>query len=137
MTSTATAAPTVRLNLKNKIGLVIAGLLGLGDLTSPFTSLGGDSDPGAEGPPMAILIADAVLGLITIIAVVYMWRTASRISARIIAGSRILSVISALPAFFVSGVPAPVVVLVAAVVVVTVVAIVLIMSRPAPTPAAP
>jgi hypothetical protein len=135
MTTSATTAPTVALSLKNKVGLVLAGLLALGDLTSPFTNGGDGSDSDTAGPPMAVLVADCVLGLLTLVAVVHMWRTASRISARIIAGTRVLSVISALPAFFVSGVPAPVVVLVAAVVVVTVVTIVLVMSRPAATPA--
>jgi len=134
MTTTTTTTVAPRLGLKNKIGLVLAGILGLGDLTSPFLPAGDQNDPDAAGPPMPVLIASAVLGLVTIIAVVYMWRTASRVSARIIAGARILSVISALPAFFVSGVPAPLVVLVAVITVVTVVAIVLIMSRPAPAP---
>jgi hypothetical protein len=59
-----------------------------------------------------------------------MWGSGSRIAARIIAGSRILSVLAASPAFFASGVPAALVVLVAVMVVLTAVALALVLSRP-------
>jgi hypothetical protein len=117
------------LSVKNKVGLVLAGLLGLADLSSPFLP----TDESAEaGPPMGVLVADAVLGLITIVAVIYTWRTANRVGARIVAGSRIISVLTAVPAFFVPGVPAAVVALVAAVVVVTIATVMLVLARPRP-----
>lgn len=120
---------------KNRTGLVLAGILGVFSATSAFlTPDAGDAD--SEGPPLGVLIADGVLGLITVVAVVYTWRTANRTGSRIVAGSRILSAVTALPAFFVNGVPAVVVVLVAVLVVLTAVATALVLSRPAPEAAA-
>jgi hypothetical protein len=88
----------VKFSRLNKAGLVLAFLLGLADLTSPFQP----TPDGAEaGPPYAILLLDAVLGLITVIAVVVAWRTGRRGAVRIAAGARVISMITALPAFFV------------------------------------
>lgn len=86
--------------------------------------------PSEVGPPLGVLVAATVLGLITLVAVAYTWRSASRVGSRIVAGSRILSMITALPAFVVDDVPPPVVVLVAVFVVATVVAVGLVLSRP-------
>ena len=87
----------MQLTKLNKAGLIIAFVLGLLDLTAPFQP----TPDGEEGPPYAILLIDAVLGLITVIAVVIAWRTARRGAVRIAAGARIVSVVTALPAFFV------------------------------------
>ncbi|HEY6422661.1 MAG TPA: hypothetical protein VIY28_05295 [Pseudonocardiaceae bacterium] len=125
LTRSTSTAPG--LSLKNKIGLGLAGLLGLVDTTSLLI---GQPGPGEVGPPFAVLVAYSVLGLITLVAVVYMWRSRSRVGGRIVAGSRILSMIIALPAFFVDGVRSGVVVLVAVGVVVTVVTVGLVLSRP-------
>ena len=126
-----TAGRTARLSVKNKIGLGLAALLGLTDLTS---LLGPQPAEGEAGPPMAVLIAGTILGLITVVAVVYVFRTASRTGSRIVAGSRILSMITALPAFFVEGVPAPLVAIVAIGVIVTLLTVWLVLARPAPQP---
>ncbi|MFF4832919.1 hypothetical protein [Streptomyces sp. NPDC001315] len=120
------------LTRKNKVGLALAGVLGLLDTANFLDIPAGDSD--AAGPPAAVLVADGVLGLITVVAVLYAWRTANRTGSRVVAGSRILSAITALPALFVSGVPAWVVALVAVFVVLTVVVTALVLSRPAPAP---
>ncbi|MGH4007227.1 MAG: hypothetical protein ACRDTH_03490 [Pseudonocardiaceae bacterium] len=125
---TGSTSTALALSLKNKIGLGLAGLLGLVDTLILFTSL--QPDPSEAGPPFAVLVADSVLGLITLVAVVYTWRARSQVGGRIVAGSRILSMISALPAFFVDGVPSGVVVFVAVYVVVTVVTVGLVLSRP-------
>jgi hypothetical protein len=122
------AVPARVPSTRNKIGLVLAVLFGLGDLSSPFTPVG--ADDGQAGPPMPVLVADAVLGIVTLVAVVFAWRSASRVAARIVAGTRILSALTALPAFFVSGVPAPVVALVAVSVVLTIVCVVLVLAPP-------
>jgi hypothetical protein len=95
-------ARTRRLTTGNKVGLVLSALLALGDVVGPFTT---PQDTGQAGPPMAILIACAVLGVITLVGVVWTWRTGSRIGARLVAGTRILSALTSLPAFFVDGVP--------------------------------
>ncbi|AGZ41100.1 hypothetical protein [Actinoplanes friuliensis] len=81
----------------NKAGMIIALVLGVLDLIAPFTP----TPDGEDGPPYAILVIDAVLGLITVIAVVIAWRTARRGAVRIAAGARIISAVTALPAFFV------------------------------------
>jgi hypothetical protein len=134
---TPVAAPGAVLTVKNKVGLVLAALLGLnGSLVSPFVLAGADDGPDAAGPPMPVLVVGAVLGLITLLAVVYTWRTGNRIGARVIAGIRVIAALLAVPAFFVSGVAPGVVALAAVVMVVTVVTIVLVLSRPsAATPA--
>ncbi|MGW4518474.1 hypothetical protein ACWEO4_42740 [Streptomyces sp. NPDC004393] len=125
----------VTLTRKNKAGLALAAFIGLTDTTNLFFMIP-EGDPDTPGPPAAVLIADGVLGIITVAAVVYAWRRASRTASRVVAGARILSVITALPALFVTGVPAWVVAMVALFVVVSVVVIALVLSRPAPEPAA-
>ncbi|MFD9007066.1 hypothetical protein ACFV0T_40100 [Streptomyces sp. NPDC059582] len=115
---------------KNKAGLLMATALGLLDVTSVFFVPAQDGD--TPGPPPAILIAGVGLGLITTIAAVYAWRTAHRIGARVVAGSRTLSVILSLPAFYVSGIPASVVFISAVTVIASVIAIAFVLSRPAP-----
>jgi hypothetical protein len=81
------------------VGLILAGLLGLGDAIGPFTGAG-------DGPPFAVLLADSILGIITIVGVVLAWRgKRSGIVAVIV--TRLLAALTAVPAFFVDGVPAP------------------------------
>ncbi len=81
------------------VGLVLAGLLGLGDIaTLPF----GDG----EHPPLVVAVAGAVLGLVTLAGVVAGWR-GSRGGIVAVIVTRLLSALTAVPAFFVEGVPAP------------------------------
>lgn len=126
--TTTEAATRAHLTTKNKIGLGLAGLLGLIDVVS----VGGLGDSDGAGPPLGVLIAGSVIGLITIIAVIYTWRTGNRLGARIVAGTRILSILSAVPAFFVDDVPAGLIVVVAVAMVITVVTVALVLSRPKP-----
>ncbi|WP_416981354.1 hypothetical protein [Streptomyces sp. T028] len=123
-------AAVLSLTRKNKVGLVLAGILGLLDLSNVFMIPAEDSD--TPGPPTAVFVATAVLGLITVIAVVYTWRTADRSGSRAVAGSRTLSVIIALPAFFTDGIEAGAMLSVSVFVIVSVVVIALVLSRPAP-----
>ncbi|VXA94669.1 hypothetical protein [Aeromicrobium sp. 9AM] len=111
------------LTTKNKVGLALAGLLGLSDLPSFLQN----TPDGETGPPMGIMILSSICGLVTIVAVIMAWRTGSFAAIRVAAGARILSVLSALPAFFVD-VPAFVKVLVAVFVVVTIVSLVLMFT---------
>jgi hypothetical protein len=110
----------------NKAGFVIALLLGLSDLASPLQP----TPDGEVGPPFAILLIDALLGLITVVAVIIGWRTARRGAVRIAAGARIVSMVTALPAFF-AGVPTGILLIVSLFVVVTIacVALMLLPSR--------
>jgi hypothetical protein len=109
----------------NKVGLVLAGLLGLVDLAGPFFP----TPPGEVGPPLAILVLDAILGVVTLVAVVVAWRTRRRALVRLAAGARILSMITALPAFF-AGVPAFLVAVVSLFVVLTITTVVLMLLPP-------
>ncbi len=129
-TSTTSAAPAPSAartrppyRTANKVGLVLAGLLGANDVVSVFTP---PTEPGQPGPPMAILALDSVLGVLTLVAVVAAFATRRRGWVRLAAGARILSMITALPAFF-AGVPSWLVALVAVFVVVTIVTVVLML----------
>lgn len=77
------------------VGLVVAALLGLADLAS----LAGPVD----GPPLAVKIIGTVLGLGTLVGVVLAWPNRSRVGAVMIVVTRLLSVLTAVPAFFVDG----------------------------------
>ncbi len=111
------------LSTKNKVGLALAGLLGLVDLPSFLTA----TPEGEVGPPYGILVLGSICGLVTVVAVVIAWRTASRGAIRIAAGARIVSLLGALPAFFVD-VPWFVKVAVTAFTIVTVISLVLMLS---------
>lgn len=77
-------------------GLILGGLLGLVDVI-PL--------PGGDGaqPPFAVVVAGAVLGLITLAGCFLAWR-GSRTGAVAVIVSRLLSGLTAVPAFFVEGV---------------------------------
>jgi len=127
---TATTAATGRtLSTKNRAGLVLAAVLGLLDVVGMFATP--DPAPGEQGPPTAVLVGAGVLGIVAVAAAIWTWRTGNRIGSRVIAATRIVSAVSALPAFFVEGVPAGLVALAAAGVVLTVVTVWLVLSPPA------
>jgi hypothetical protein len=121
---TATAGRTA-LSARNRTGLGIAAVLGLADLVG---LAGPQPGPGEEGPPLGVLVAGAVLGVVTLAAVAYTWRTGNRVGSRVVAGARILSAIGALPAFFVEDVPAGFVAAAAVGVLLTVVCVWLVLS---------
>jgi hypothetical protein len=124
MTTTATTGTRpAPLLTRNKVGLGLLGLLGLVDCLSVLQP----TPDGEVGPPFGILVLDSLLGLVTIVFVVVALRTRSRGAIRIVAGARIVSVLTAVPAFF-AGVPAGIVIAVALVVVVTFVGVVLALT---------
>jgi hypothetical protein len=132
MTTNLAKAALVPLSKLNKTGLVFAFLLGVADLTSLFQP----TPDGEVGPPYPILVLDALLGVITVVGVVVAWRTARHGVVRIVAGARIISMITALPAFFVD-VPAGLKALVGLVTIVTVASVAMILAparRPVPVP---
>lgn len=87
----------VSLSPRNRIGLALAFLLGLIGLPM---SLRGAPDPGAIGPPMAVLVTESLCGMVTVIAVTIGWRRGSNRAIRLAAGAQIVSVLTAVPAFF-------------------------------------
>lgn len=111
------------LSTKNKIGLVLAGLLGLADI--PAVAM--PTPEGEVGPPIAILALGTACGIVTVAAVILAWVKANKGAIRIAAGARILSMLTALPAFFVD-VPAFIKVLVAVAVILTLTSVVLMLS---------
>jgi|1186.fasta_scaffold29770_3 hypothetical protein len=117
------------LTTRTRVGLVLAVVLGLADVVSAFFP----TPDGEVGPPLAIVILGGVIGLATLAAVAVAWRSGRRGALRIVAGTRVLSAITALPAFFVD-VPAWLKLVVAVLVVLTVVCVVLVLS-PARQPA--
>ena len=123
----------VRLSTRNKIGLALAVLLALADVLGVLAipALAASGEP---GPPPEVMIACGVLGVITLVAVVYTVRSASRVGARITCASRILSALTSIPAFFVADVPAELVVLAAAGIVLTLISVFLVLARPAASP---
>jgi hypothetical protein len=108
---------------RTRTGLVIAALLGVADVVSAFFP----TPDGEVGPPLPIVLLGGLLGIATLGAVAVAWRTGKRGALRIVAGTRVLSAITALPAFFVD-VPAPLKLVVAVAVVLTVVCVVLVLS---------
>jgi hypothetical protein len=96
---------------RTRIGLAIAAFLAIGDVVSAFFP----TPDGEVGPPLPIVLLGGLLGVITLVAVVVALRTGRRGALRIVAGTRVLSAITALPAFFVD-------------VVLTVVSVVLVLS---------
>lgn len=87
----------VDFSMLNKVGLALAFVLGLADIASTFFP----TPEGEVGPPIGILLLGGLLGVVTLIGVVWAFRTRSRGAVRIVAAARIVSAITALPAFFV------------------------------------
>ena len=108
---------------RTRVGLILAALLGVADVISAFFP----TPEGEVGPPLPIVLLGGLLGVATLAAVVVAWRTGRRGALRIVAGTRVLSAISALPAFFVEVAPA-VKLIVAVAVVLTVVCVVLVLA---------
>ena len=108
---------------RTRAGLVLAALLGLADVVSAFFP----TPEGEVGPPLPIVVLGGLLGVATLAAVAAAWRTGQRGMLRIVAATRVLSAISALPAFFVD-ISAALKLVVAIGVVLTVVCVVLVLT---------
>jgi len=81
-----------------KIGLIICALLGIVDVVS-IAGVGSE-----DGPPTAVLVIGLVLGLITLVGVLLAWRGDHKGFTMVVV-SRVLSALSAVPAFFEDEVP--------------------------------
>ena len=127
MSSTATP---VSWTTKNKVGLGLAIFYAITNIPSVLEAPG----PGEDGPPMAILIVDTVLGVVATVAGIVAWRTGSRAIARLTAATVIIITLTSLPALFVD-IPAFIKVIVAVSIVLTV-AIIVLMFSPAKRSAA-
>jgi hypothetical protein len=98
-----------------KAGLIVAGVLAVGDVLTPVLSDG-------EHPPMSIALIALAIGVVTLVAAVPAWR-GSRAAGWVVVASRLLSVLGALPALFVTDVPPPALIAAGAGVALTVLAV--------------
>lgn len=116
MSTTETSSPrtaTARApwSIANRVGLAIGVLYQAVNVLGVLLPTG---TPGQPGPPMEILIADTVLSSVGVVLLVLAWITRRRLLARLGVGIAVIVALSAFPAFFVPGIPAPIVVLVSA-----------------------
>jgi hypothetical protein len=81
---------------ENKIGLVLAFLLGLSDVAF-LATLSGDS---GDKPPVSIVVVSVVVGLATLVLVALAWRAPTWPVMITIIGLRVLSALGDLPGFF-------------------------------------
>jgi CHASE2 domain-containing sensor protein len=80
-----------------RAGLIVFGLLSAGDLAGPLLTDG-------EHPPMSVALIGSALGLVSLVLVVLAWRGTRRAVVPLIV-LRVLSGLSAVPAFFAGDVP--------------------------------
>ena len=103
-----------------QIGLYLFGLLSVGDVATPLLTDG-------ETPPYAIAALAAVLGLISLFLVVRALRDPAQ-PIRLLIGLRVVSALSAVPAFLIDDVPAAAKLAALVVVIATVLAVLLVGS---------
>lgn len=108
----------------NKAGFVLALVLGLLNVVA----LANPTPEGETGPPMAILVVDAVLGAGIIVAVLVGWLRASRAAIRAATVLLILAAITTLPAFVSPDVPSALIAISGVYVLLTIVTIVLMLK---------
>ena len=80
-----------------RAGLLVLGVFSLGDLAAPLLTDG-------QTPPLSIALIGSVLGLLSVILIAVAWRgrVAAAVGAVVL---RLLSALTAVPAFLVDGVP--------------------------------
>jgi len=81
-----------------RVGLAILGVLSLFDLLAPLLTDG-------EHPPLVVAIGASVIGAASLVCVALAWRGSKKAVLALVA-LRLLSALSAVPAFFVEDVPA-------------------------------
>src|SRR5690349_7579284 len=81
---------------RQRTGLVLAALINAANIPSVFSP----TPDGEVGPPFAVLLVGALLGVVGLVAVVPAWR-GNRTALRVVAGSLIVNLLLTLPAFFV------------------------------------
>jgi hypothetical protein len=109
-----------------RAGLVVLALISLGDLAAPLYTDG-------QSPPMFIALIGSALGLISLIMVALAWRGRPW-AAIVLVVVRLLSALTAVPAFLEPGVPAVAMTLAGVAITVTVVGVGLVLTglrRPA------
>lgn len=123
--STMTIRRTGPSTTRQKVGLVLAGLMSAANIPSVLFP----APEGDPGPPIGVLVAGSILGIVGLAAVIVAWH-GNRVAARVAAGALIIATLTGLPAFFVEGIPAGVRILVGVSVLWTVAAVYLMFSAP-------
>jgi hypothetical protein len=103
-----------------RIGLIVLAVLSVVDLLGPLLTDG-------TNPPMSIALIGAAIGLASLALILPAWR-GSRRAMWCLVGLRLLSALSAVPAFFISDVPAAAVGVAAAMIVVTLLGVGLVVA---------
>ncbi len=101
-------------------GLVVLGVLSLVDVVGPLMTDG-------DHPPMSIALVGSALGVASLLCVALAWRGSAR-AVLPLAVLRLLSALTAVPAFFVSDVPPAIRGLAAALVLLTIVGVALVVG---------
>jgi hypothetical protein len=123
MTSTSTPAVTTtrKTTIAARVGLVLAGLLSLGDLFNAYSQWSDDAGD-------AFAYVSLAFGIVTLVLIPFAWRGSSRAGWGV-AITRVLSSLLGLPAFFIPGIPAPFVIAAAVGILLSIVSAVLILAR--------
>ena len=101
-------------------GLIVLGVLSLGDCAAPLLTDG-------QHPPMSIALIGSALGVVSIVLAILAWRGRTPAAIGLVA-VRLLSALTAVPAFTMSGIPVVPKVLAAVLIIGTLVGIVLTLS---------
>jgi hypothetical protein len=89
---------STQLSTSARAGIVVLAVLSLIDLAGPLLTDG-------DHPPMSVALVGSALGLASLVCIGYVWRGATRAVVPLVA-LRVISALTALPAFFVGDVPA-------------------------------
>jgi O-antigen/teichoic acid export membrane protein len=128
MTTMSTRTPETRTTTQLRAGLALSAFLGIVNI--PF--LFAPTPDGQEGPPVAVLVLSAILGLVSVACAVVAGRSGNRLAIRVNAAALLVNALTSLPAFFVD-IDAWIKVGAAVAVLLTVTALVLTLRRE-PTP---
>ena len=119
--------PTINPSAGYRAGLVVLGILSVGDLASPLLTDG-------QTPPMSIALIGSGLGLLSLVLIILAWRGRAAAAVGVVI-LRVLSALTAVPAFLFDGVPTVAKVLAGTLITLTVVGGVLVLvgvRKPAP-----
>lgn len=127
-TMQSTSARATGTSTQVRAGLALSAFIGLVNIPFAFAP----TPDGQEGPPMAVLVLSAILGLVSVVCAVVAWRSGNRLAIRINAAALLINALTSVPAFFVD-VDAWIKAAAAGAVLLTIVALVLTLRRE-PTP---
>lgn len=124
-TVAATPETSIPVTTRMKAGFVLAILLGLANIPFLFSP----TPDGQDGPPYAVLVLSAVLGVISIGAAVIAWRSGSRNAIRVAAATVIINAVTTIPALL-ADIDAGIKVVASITILASVASVVLILDRP-------